>query len=167
MLEQADELTTEPPEKRTCGDCKLCCKLLGVSSIKKPRGTWCPNCSVRSKTEGCKVHTPEEQPTECQTFECLWLQSTPDQIPDHWKPNLLKIVLAASRPVEGQLQSVVAWVDPAYPNKLRMPEVVDTLARLVTEQGIDVTAICGTRTLKIGEVKKNREIVPIDPATIN
>jgi len=148
--------------KRRCGDCKMCCKLLGVASIKKERGKWCPSCDTKKGHLGCKVHTPELQPQECQTFECLWLQSTAEEIPDHWRPDKLKIVLAASRPVEGQVQSVVAWVDPAYPRALRIPEVVNTLSNLVTQQGIDVTAICGSRTFKLGEVKDNREIVPTD-----
>jgi uncharacterized protein len=154
---------TNLPVKRECGDCKMCCKLLGVASIKKPRGVWCPSCDTKKGHLGCKVHTPEQQPAECQSFECLWLQSTNEEIPDHWRPDRIKVILTATRPVEGQVQSVVAWVDPAYPRALRLPEVTNTLSNMVTQQGIDVTAICGTKTLKLGARKDNHELVIADP----
>jgi hypothetical protein len=28
-------------EGRGCKDCTLCCKLLGIAELEKPRATWC------------------------------------------------------------------------------------------------------------------------------
>jgi hypothetical protein len=100
------------------------------------------------------------------TFECLWLQSHDGEIPDHWRPDKLKIILTTSKPIEGQPQTVVAWVDPTYAHRLKWPEVSQTLMRLVTQQGIDVSAIIGPRVMKLGRVKGKNEIAMLDPALV-
>jgi len=29
--------------KRQCGDCSLCCKVLGIPELDKPKDSWCAN----------------------------------------------------------------------------------------------------------------------------
>ena len=29
--------------QRQCGDCSLCCKVLGIPELNKPKDEWCPN----------------------------------------------------------------------------------------------------------------------------
>ena len=51
---------------RGCGQCTVCCEVLEIPTIQKPKKTLCPN--VCSK--GCSIY--EDRPDECRTFQCLW-----------------------------------------------------------------------------------------------
>lgn len=53
---------------RTCGGCTLCCSLVAVKEINKPRRTWCEHCT---KGVGCQIQ--ETKPQACAEFDCLWL----------------------------------------------------------------------------------------------
>ena len=75
--------------KRVCEDCTLCCKVMAIDELEKPAGTWCQHCKAGS---GCKIYA--ERPTECQTFNCLWLID--ERLGPHWKPNRSKVVLTTS-----------------------------------------------------------------------
>lgn len=76
---------------RTCGTCRLCCKLLPVHEkgtgrdgkpyeFLKPARRWCEHSSV----SGCAVHSSDAKPWACRVFSCLWLQGfgTDDERPD-------------------------------------------------------------------------------------
>ena len=39
---------------KTCGDCGLCCKLLGIEAIKKAPGQWCGH--FRKGVGGCGIY---------------------------------------------------------------------------------------------------------------
>ena len=64
----SDAGTRQPAPGRECGTCTLCCKLIAVTALEKPPGTWCPHC-VRGK--GCGIY--ETRPAECRTFYCHWM----------------------------------------------------------------------------------------------
>lgn len=51
-----------------CGSCRMCCKILGVETIKKPCGTMCQHAD---KKVGCRIY--ESRPEECRTFSCMWV----------------------------------------------------------------------------------------------
>lgn len=89
---------TDSPKQ--CGDCSLCCKLLGIAEIEKPHGDWCPH-FVRGT--GCGIYA--DRPDSCRTFMCQWLTS-PFLGPE-WKPSVCKMVLDV-RP-----DMLVVHVDPA------------------------------------------------------
>jgi hypothetical protein len=102
---------------RECGTCTLCCKLVAVTALKKPPGTWCSHC-VRGK--GCGIY--ETRPDECRTFHCHWMLEkglTPD-----WKPEKTKFVLVTS---EGG--HMTAFVDPGFPGAWRNSPYFETLKR--------------------------------------
>jgi hypothetical protein len=42
--------TLPPATAKSCGDCGLCCKLMGVTALEKPAGKWCRHFS---KSAGC------------------------------------------------------------------------------------------------------------------
>ncbi len=46
---------------KNCGECGLCCKLMGVSGLDKPAGKWCRQFS---KTSGCAIY--ETRPDDCR-----------------------------------------------------------------------------------------------------
>jgi hypothetical protein len=90
---------------RACDGCTLCCKMLAISELQKPMGTWCVH---TLKGKGCGAY--ETRPGSCRAFECLWL-STAD-MPDHWRPDRCKMVVAGDP--SGTVISVL--VDAAYPD---------------------------------------------------
>lgn len=57
---------------RACGDCSMCCKLVGVQIsedyITKPN-EWCKHCAP--KVAGCLIH--DDRPECCRDFQCVWL----------------------------------------------------------------------------------------------
>jgi hypothetical protein len=69
----------DPPVSRTCGSCRLCCKLVGVyikdeteaehfREFTKHPFQWCPHaCS-----DGCSQY--ETRPYACREYQCFWLQ---------------------------------------------------------------------------------------------
>ena len=66
--------------KRSCGDCTECCVTLHISELNKPKHTRCEN--LCTDKPGCKIYS--QRPTECMTFQCLWIQN---ELPENAKPN--------------------------------------------------------------------------------
>ncbi len=61
----------EGPTDRSCGDCRLCCKLLLVEApdedFLKPQGKWCEHAC----DSGCGIY--DRKPKPCAKFVCAWL----------------------------------------------------------------------------------------------
>jgi len=93
---------------KSCGDCSLCCKLLGIAEIDKPAGKWCPNFKRGS---GCGVY--HQRPAACASFECLWLDS--EKLDDRWRPDRAHFVMYTEQ--DGRRLNVV--VDAATPDAWR------------------------------------------------
>lgn len=68
---------------RTCGECKVCCTLLGVPEINKPERTRCD----RLCNTGCSDY--ENRPVLCRGYGCAWLFGLG---PARWRPDRLGIV---------------------------------------------------------------------------
>lgn len=71
---------------RHCGSCSMCCKVMRIEELSKPKLTWCHHCNVG---KGCAIY--ESKPRECTDFQCLWLMN--ESLEDKYKPDKLKIVL--------------------------------------------------------------------------
>ena len=71
---------------KSCGDCGLCCKLMGVTALDKAAGKWCRHFS---KAGGCAVY--DQRPGDCRVFNCLWLLT--DALGPEWKPSVAGFVL--------------------------------------------------------------------------
>lgn len=93
---------------RDCGDCTLCCKVLGIAALDKPLGKWCPHCAIG---RGCKIY--EARPGECRTFDCLWLQR--ETLGPEWRPDRAKFVLCPTP----DNSTLVVQVDPGAPDAWR------------------------------------------------
>lgn len=74
---------------RECGNCCLCCKLMGLE-VGKPMFVWCRSCRPNSR-KPCLIY--EGRPDECQRFECLWLRGV---LPEWCKPDVVGFVAIAS-----------------------------------------------------------------------
>jgi hypothetical protein len=93
---------------RNCDGCAMCCKILAIEALNKPKSVWCQHCSTK---QSCDIY--EQRPTECGNFYCGYL--TQPQLGDEWKPTKSKIVLVA----ELGCNRIAAYVDPARPDAWR------------------------------------------------
>jgi|SRR5208282_6515873 len=108
-------------QRRSCGSCALCCKLLGFVEINKPMGQWCPHCL---KSKGCGIYS--SRPNECRAFNCTWL--TDANFGDEWQPMRSKIVICHVR--FGDASNFVFHVDPGWPLSWRTEPYYSQLKRL-------------------------------------
>ena len=126
---------------RKCGTCTLCCKVMRIVELGKPRGVWCKHCSAGA---GCRIY--EERPAECRAFHCGYL--TIGTLSEDWFPAKAKIVLAAD--LNGK--RVSAHVDPTRPDAWRAEPYYRQLkewARLTAPEQGQVVAFVGERTIVI------------------
>lgn len=98
-------LPIEFRKPHACGECSLCCRLMGVKELQKKPITWCPHV-----TKGCGCGIYATRPETCRSFECVWL-STPSA-PDALRPDKIGGVLVATYDNSG---SAVLHEDPDYP----------------------------------------------------
>lgn len=96
------------PSVRECGACTLCCKVMGITALSKPRGRWCAHCQPG---KGCGVYG--QRPDECRSFACLWLGQP--FLGEEWRPDRSKLVLYTEHG-GGRL---VVQVDPGAGNVWR------------------------------------------------
>lgn len=123
---------------KSCGDCGLCCKLMGVTALAKPQGKWCPHFSRRA---GCKIY--EDRPSDCRVFNCLWLLT--DALGPDWKPSVCGFVLHS----ENAGQRLIVECDAARPHDWRQ-EPYQTTLRLWASAGQEVLVFTGPRGIRLG-----------------
>lgn len=120
---------------RSCGDCTLCCRVLPVSEIKKPRGIWCAHAD-----HGCKIY--ETRPPSCRTWSCLWV--TEKGMGDELKPNrchvvadmmITDIIVEVGGHAEKR-HALQLWCDQNYPGAWRGLAVQAFIFEVVAKQGV-------------------------------
>jgi hypothetical protein len=92
--------------EKSCGECTLCCKVMGIEELEKPAGSWCLHCQPG---RGCLIY--DKRPTECRSFRCLWLVN--DLLDQRWKPSKSRFVLTTSE------DGIEVRCDPGYPDAWR------------------------------------------------
>jgi len=102
---------------KSCGDCGLCCKLLGVEVINKPPGKMCA-CFRRGA--GCSIYA--DRPKACGDFICYWLRAP--NLDEAWRPDRAGFVLHATEHgrvlnVEADPARAQAWRAEPYHSRLR------------------------------------------------
>lgn len=123
----------------SCGACNLCCKVLGVPDIQKPRNMVCWWTTVHG---GCSRHGEKKTAPEleaCDTFKCLWLHTQENPDPELRQPMILRPdrthVMMGPRDPENEAL-IYVHVDPKHPNAWKHPNVQfyinDFLARGAT-----------------------------------
>ena len=125
--------------QRQCGDCSLCCKVLGIPELEKPKDSWCPNFAPGI---GCRIYA--DRPPSCRNFNCRWL-TDPTMGPE-WKPSLCKMV------VDSRPSLFVVHVDPAATRPWSAEPYISVLKRLSAQgltKGVIVMAIERRRTIVI------------------
>ena len=124
--------------RKQCGDCSLCCKVLGIPELQKPKDSWCPNFTAGI---GCRIY--DERPPSCRSFSCRWL--TDLAMGPEWKPSICKMV------VDSRPGLFVVHVDPAVSQPWRAEPFLSVLKRL-SAQGLQKSVI-------VMVIEKRRTIV--------
>ena len=141
---------------RHCGSCTLCCKLVPVASLQKRANE---RCQHQRQSKGCAIY--RTRPLECRMWTCRWLVDEgttklrrPDQV--HYVIDVMQDDLHVTTD-EGKtvlLPSIQVWVDPAFPEAWRDPELqryvemvaeklgLAAIIRLGNERGIALFAPC-------------------------
>jgi len=141
--------------KRTCGECQLCCKLLPVhgdlrrngvdlpGNFHKPAGQRCPHQRFK---KGCAVYGQPLMPRACKLWSCQWLKNpqTRDMVrPDRsgyvidTMPDFITLTDNDTGKVRN-IPVVQVWCDPARPMAWRDPNL---LAFLNARGSVGVAAL--------------------------
>jgi hypothetical protein len=128
----------------------MCCKLLKVDELAKPRQEWCSHCDIGV---GCKIY--DTKPSECSKFLCGWIANA--NISDVWKPSDCRMVLT-HEPSAGQFVIHVdasrgdVWRrEPFYSEIKRWSAVaLNNGMRLFVFQGLETVAVLPDREINLG-----------------
>ena len=112
---------------RACGECTLCCKVLAIAELGKPKDTWCTHCKI---SQGCTIY--DKRPNPCRSFNCGYLVW--DQVPERWFPAKCKMVIA----FEQEGKRIVIHVDPSRPDAWRRHPYYEDIKGLA-KQAVDGT----------------------------
>lgn len=150
---------TQPLPGRSCGGCTLCCKVMGVTELNKPRGVWCIHCKRGS---GCHIYA--DRPQGCRTFLCGWL--TNPRFGPEWKPDRSKIVITVNRDGNGlEFQCdqgfPEAWRKEPYHSQIRKLAAVAAKnnGMISVRSGRDSIVLSAEAEFPIGEVGDQDEII--------
>ena len=113
--------------QKQCGDCSLCCKVLRIPELEKPKDHWCPNFAAGT---GCNIYP--DRPPSCRSFRCRWL--TDETMGPEWKPSVSKLVL------DNKPHLLAVHADPAVSKPWRREPYGSTLRRLAA-QGLTLGTI--------------------------
>ena len=105
---------------RECGTCTLCCKVMAVATLSKPRGVWCDHALPG---RGCGIY--DTRPQDCRTFVCLWLRD--ESLGPDWKPEKSKMVLAH----EEATGHMLVYLDPSTPRAWQRAPYMKRLTALM------------------------------------
>ena len=106
---------------RECGDCTMCCKLLKIEEIQKPKNKWCVDCTPG---KGCNIYAT--RPPVCRGFACQWLIDT--SMGEEWKPSRSRMVISFDDRTPDQC---LISVDPSAPGRWREEPYRSGIQRLV------------------------------------
>jgi Fe-S-cluster containining protein len=156
-------MTTSIPEPvlvpgRSCAGCTLCCKIMTVEEIAKPRNKWCQHCDIG---KGCKIY--DARPEACRLFYCHYLKE--GGIAEHWKPSQSRMMMTYNN----EAQRLCVYVDPARPDAWRKDpyyadlktwakNAVASKSQVVVFVGDDVTVILPDRDKPIGRVRPDQHL---------
>jgi hypothetical protein len=144
---------------RSCKGCTLCCKVLAISELEKPRATWCRHCDPKM---GCEIHGMH--PAECKEFYCGYLTNA--ALDERWAAKS-KFVLAYD---ELHAPRLSVHVDPGRPNAWREEPyysqikrwaiaAAEARAQVIVWQGRTTIAVLPDRDKDLGEVRPDQFII--------
>jgi Fe-S-cluster containining protein len=123
----------------------MCCKVLEIEEISKPRGQWCPECKPGT---GCTVY--DKRPVPCREFQCIWLQM---QSKGEWQPDLRPDKCRVMFAVTADQSKFVAHVDPARP-KAHEHKLVATFMKEMALKGLPTVIVVGDEKRRVVRLKE-------------
>jgi hypothetical protein len=150
---------------RSCDGCTMCCKLLAIDVLEKPRGAWCPHCDQK---QGCTIY--ETRPGPCRGFYCGYLRLA--DLDERWKPARAKFLIN----YEDRANRIVIHADPARPDAWRSEPFLKTIKRwaataqkqgglVLVWAGARATIVLPDREIDLGAVREDQLIVPVERMT--
>lgn len=150
---------------RNCTDCTLCCTVLGVKALNKPRNT---DCAHALAGKGCQIY--DQRPAECRAFHCDFLVDP--KLPAHWRPKRSRMVLY----YDDEAQRLGVHVDPAKPDawrqapyysdlKLWARAAAPTRGQIIIFEGDERIAILPDRDKRLGPTRADQVLVCIEYET--
>lgn len=150
---------------RSCDGCTMCCKLLSIEVLDKPRAVWCTHCD---KKRGCKIYA--DRPNPCQEFYCGYRRIA--ALDERWKPSQSKVLIN----YEHAHKRIAIHVDPDRPDAWRDEPFYATLKRwsrkaeadggsLVIWAGNRMTVVMPHRERDLGVVRDDQYILPVTRQT--
>ena len=144
--------------KNHCGSCNLCCKVLGIEEIGKPKQTWCPHCD---KGKGCRIYDSPAKPQECTAYTCLWLatQSFEDptlRLPESVRPDRTRVVVDIFE--HPNYRAAMFWIDLSHPDAINSEANQTLITRLSTTHVIIEVRGNKRKVLAINEASAKRMV---------
>jgi hypothetical protein len=142
---------------RSCDSCTLCCKVIAVAELDKPRGQDCGHCDIG---RGCKVY--DRRPRVCAEFYCSYLLSP--ALGEEWKPATAKMVLGYM----SEADVIIIYTDPDHPRMWRTEPYYSRIRKWAgsTDKGYvliwepeGARALYGDREFALGSVRDDQVIV--------
>jgi hypothetical protein len=131
----------DPGPARACGTCSLCCTVMGVSEIAKPRNV---KCDCLTPLGRCGIYA--DRPDSCRQFKCLWLQGA---LPEGLRPERVRAV----GDVNGQGDMIVFHIAPADRGAHRRGALRDFIAAVSPK--VTIIVVCGEERHIIGKDAAN------------
>lgn len=142
----------DPPRK--CGSCTLCCTVIPVLELKKPKGVRCEHLRFG---KGCTIYA--DRPRSCRQWSCRWLMQ-PELLPGGWlRPDHSHVIFDPSPDYltmvnneTGERHDVDCqqlWVDTHHPDAHRDPRVRRVIETIAERHGIPTIARIGEPAIGI------------------
>ena len=114
--------TTPLAPGRSCEGCTLCCKLMSVAELKKPRLVYCTHCDVGV---GCKIY--EDRPPECGEFYCSYRLDA--SLGEEWRPSVCQMLIS----YEAASHRINILVDPSIGSDWRKAPFYDRIKAMALD----------------------------------
>jgi hypothetical protein len=143
----------------------LCCTVLGVEPLNKPRNTDCVH-AIAGK--GCQIYG--ERPHVCAAFHCDFLVDS--KLAAHWRPKRARMVLY----YDDEANRLGVFVDPAKPDAWRAAPyhsdlrmwaraAAPTRGQVIIFVGDDRIAILPDRDKRLGPAEPGQVLVGMEYET--
>jgi hypothetical protein len=142
---------------RSCDNCTLCCKAIGIPELAKPQGHDCIHCDIG---RGCKIYG--RRPEACAEFYCSYLLSP--ALGEEWKPQTAHLVLGYMSDAD----VILIYTDPDHPGAWRREPYLARIKKWAgtTDTGYVLVwekhralALCGGAEFDLGLLSDDQVIV--------
>ncbi len=142
---------------RSCANCTLCCKVLSIPALLKPRGIVCGQCDWG---KGCRIYA--RRPGACADFDCSYLLSP--ALGEEWKPTTAHLVLGYMTDAD----VILVFTDPDHPSAWRKEPYFSRIKKWAasTENGYVLVrettralALLGAEEFDLGAVRADQVVV--------